>query len=173
MVHEHIENPYGYQPPKLSDALDLTFDGQRTWIIVELKKDGFGSTSAPSPATAGRASPTTSPTRSDGATAGDDGWPDTLRLTDDGTVVADARAARSSSAPTTRSSATPSPRPAPRPGPPWCGVAEDGVGYFVVWRVIDGELDVITTPPNDVVGATFQELLSYARGQYANGEGLR
>ena len=25
--------------------------------------------------------------------------------------------------------------------------AEDGVGYFVVWRVVDGELDVITTPP--------------------------
>jgi hypothetical protein len=39
--------------------------------------------------------------------------------------------------------------------------------------VIDGVLDVITTPPNDVVGATFPELLSYARGQYANGEGLR
>ena len=51
--------------------------------------------------------------------------------------------------------------------------AEDGVGYFVVWRVIDGELDVITTPPRDVVGATFEQLLTYARGQYANGEGLR
>ena len=27
VVHEHIENPYGYRPPKLSDALDLTFRG--------------------------------------------------------------------------------------------------------------------------------------------------
>jgi len=43
----------------------------------------------------------------------------------------------------------------------------------VVWRVLDGELDVITTPPTDVVGATFEELLSYARSQYANGEGMR
>ncbi|MCW2791165.1 MAG: hypothetical protein JWO76_263, partial [Nocardioides sp.] len=51
--------------------------------------------------------------------------------------------------------------------------AEDGVGYFVVWRVIQGELEVITTPPNDVVGATFEELLTYARGKYASGEGLR
>ncbi len=51
--------------------------------------------------------------------------------------------------------------------------AEDGVGYFVVWRVVDGELDVITTPPRDVIGATFEQLLTYARGQYANGEGLR
>ena len=45
--------------------------------------------------------------------------------------------------------------------------------YFVVWRVIDSELDVITTPPRDVVGASFDELLSYARGRYASGEGLR
>jgi len=43
----------------------------------------------------------------------------------------------------------------------------------VVWRVVDGALDVITTPPDDVVGATFEELLSYARSQYASGEGLR
>ena len=48
-----------------------------------------------------------------------------------------------------------------------------GVAYFVVWRVIDGKLDVITTPPDDVTGATFQELLAYARSQYASGEGLR
>ena len=51
--------------------------------------------------------------------------------------------------------------------------AEDDVVYFVVWRVTDGELDVITTPPGDVMGATFEELLTYARAQYANGEGLR
>lgn len=43
----------------------------------------------------------------------------------------------------------------------------------MVWRVVEGELDVLTTPPSDVVGATFQELLSYARSQYASGEGLR
>jgi hypothetical protein len=42
-----------------------------------------------------------------------------------------------------------------------------------VWRVIDGQLDVITTHPDDIVGATFDELLSSARARYASGEGLR
>ena len=45
--------------------------------------------------------------------------------------------------------------------------------YFVVWRVIDGKLDVIYTRPRDVVGATFEELLTMARGKYASGEGMR
>ncbi len=52
-------------------------------------------------------------------------------------------------------------------------VEGDEKSYFVVWRVVDGELDVITTPPNEVTGATFQQLLAYARSQYASGEGLR
>ena len=39
--------------------------------------------------------------------------------------------------------------------------------------MIDGTLDVITTPPGDIVGATFEELLSGARAPYASGEGLR
>jgi hypothetical protein len=52
-------------------------------------------------------------------------------------------------------------------------VAGEEDSYFVVWRVIDGSLDVITTPPDDVIGATFDELLTYARAQYASGEGLR
>ena len=55
----------------------------------------------------------------------------------------------------------------------WCSAGEDGKGYFVVWRVLDDGLDVIVVPPRDVVGATFEELLAYARGQYSSGEGLR
>jgi hypothetical protein len=39
--------------------------------------------------------------------------------------------------------------------------------------VVNGTLDVITTPPDEVTGATFEELLTYARAQYASGEGLR
>ena len=50
--------------------------------------------------------------------------------------------------------------------------AEAGVGYFVVWRVIDGELDVVTTPGRRR-HAPRSELLAYARGQYPRGEGLR
>jgi hypothetical protein len=48
---------------------------------------------------------------------------------------------------------------------------EDGMDYFVVWRVLDGELEVFTTPPRDVVGATWNELLSMARGRYGRGGG--
>ena len=29
VVHEHIRNPYGFEPPKLSDALDVTWRGGR------------------------------------------------------------------------------------------------------------------------------------------------
>src|SRR5262245_42796975 len=43
VVHEHIDNPYGHEPPDLSDALDITFDGRRTWMIVELKNGSFSS----------------------------------------------------------------------------------------------------------------------------------
>ena len=43
----------------------------------------------------------------------------------------------------------------------------------MVWRVIDGSLDVLTTGPDDIVGATFEELLAGARASYTSGEGLR
>lgn len=106
------------------------------------------------------------------ATGGEDGWPDTLTLDHRGAVVA---------SPGTRVlQRTDDPRlgatfagPGEPTGAALVRVAEDGQSYFVVWRVIGGELDVITTPPADVVGATFPELLTYARGKYAGGEGLR
>jgi len=44
-------------------------------------------------------------------------------------------------------------------------------GSIVVWGI--GSLDVITTGPDDIVGATFEELLSGARASYTSGEGLR
>ena len=52
-------------------------------------------------------------------------------------------------------------------------VPAEEANYFVVWRVIDGTLDVITTPPSDEVGLTFEELLAWAQLKYASGEGLR
>jgi len=170
VVHEHIENPYGYDPPKRSDALDITFEGRRSWTIVELTRGDFASfESTPSNGWASFADYVADQV---GAGTEGNGWPDTLRLTDDGTVVAsaggeilqrtdDPRLGDSFAAPGTPTGAA------------LVRAAEDGVGYFVVWRVVDGRLDVITTPPRDVVGATFEELLSYARGQYASGEGLR
>ena len=98
--------------------------------------------------------------------------PATLRLTDRGTVVASpgSEVLQRTDDPRLGDSFAP---PGTPTGAAVVRAAEDGVGYFVVWRVVDGELDVITTPPRDVVGATFEELLSHARGQYADGEGLR
>ena len=43
----------------------------------------------------------------------------------------------------------------------------------MVWRVLDGTLDVITTPARSSGGPSFAELLDQARAQYASGEGLR
>ena len=171
VVHEHLENPYGYRPPNLSDALDLTFRGQRSWTIVELKNDEFtSSASVPSNGWASFADYVADQVGT--AVPGDDGWPDTLRLTNNGEVVASkgSEILQRTDDPQLGESFAP---PGTPTGAAVVLAAEDGAGYFVVWRVIDGELDVITTPPRDVVGATFEQLLTYARGQYANGEGLR
>src|SRR6476469_5795321 len=49
VVHEHIENPYGWTPPKRSDALAITWRGHRMWTIVELTNTGLSySSSTPS-----------------------------------------------------------------------------------------------------------------------------
>lgn len=170
VVHEHLENPFGYQPPQRSDALDLTFEGQRTWTIVELKQGRLTSSeSVPSNGWASFADYVADQVGA--AVPGNGGWPDTLRLTDRGTVVASAgsEVLQRTDDPGLGHSFAP-------PGTPTGAAvvrAADGVGYFVVWRVVDGRLDVITTPPRDVVGATFEELLTYARGQYAGGAGPR
>jgi len=171
VVHEHIENPFGYDPPKLSDALDLTYEGKRTWTLAESTRKGFGYTSSvPSNGWASFADWVADQVGT--AVPGDDGWPDTLRLTNNGEVVASqgSEILQRTDDPRLGDSFAP---PGTPTGAAVVLAAEDGVGYFVVWRVVDGELDVITTPPRDVIGATFQQLLTYARGQYANGEGLR
>ncbi|WP_372727311.1 hypothetical protein [Nocardioides sp.] len=171
VVHDRIENPYGYQPPKKSDALDITFEGKRQWAIVRLTERGYGySSTAPSNGWASFSAYVAD--QVDGATGGDDGWPETLRLTDQGTVVASpgSEILQRTDDPRLGDSFAPAGTPT---GAALVRAAEDDFAYFVVWRVIDGKLDVITTPPDDVVGATFDELVSYARSQYDSGEGLR
>jgi hypothetical protein len=168
VVHQRIENPYGLEPPNRSDALDITYDGHRIWTIVELRS-GDSSYSGAQPSN-GWASFADWVADQVGAAAS--GWPDTLRLTAEGAVVArkGSEILQRTDDPRLGSSFAP---PGTPTGAALVRAADDGVGYFVVWRVLDGRLDVITTPPRDVVGATWQELLSYARGQYASGEGLR
>lgn len=164
-VHQLIENPYGLAPPERSDALDLTFRGRRTWVILSRTAEGHGySGSVPLDDYDSFEDYVAEQSGVNG-----DGWPELLRLAGDGAVV-----------PTAGSEVlqrTDDPRLGPRFAPPGAATgaalvrsAEDGIGYFVIWKVVDGRLDVTTAVPRDVVGATFDELLSWARAQVASGE---
>jgi hypothetical protein len=171
IVHEHIANPYGFEPPAYSDALDVTWRGQRQWLMIEKRPMPRGISSSSSTPSNGWASFADYVADQVDANAGS-GWPDTFQLDDRGRVV-----------PTERTrvfNRTDDPQLGPDFAPPGAttgaavvSVAGEEGNYFVVWRVIDGTLDVITTPPDDIVGATFEELLSGARARYDSGEGLR
>lgn len=171
VVHRHLVNPFDYEPPSLSDALDVTYQGQRMWLLAEYRDGGSGySATTPSNGWAGFADWVASQVGA--AQPGDDGWPETVRLDAQGAVVAapGARIVQRTDDPGLGASFAAAGTPT---GAAVVTVAGDDKSYFVVWRVVDGELDVITTPPRDIVGATFEELLTYARTQYASGEGLR
>jgi hypothetical protein len=167
-VHQHLRNPFGYAAPDLSDALDVTFRGRRIWLLADLV-DGRPSVleSVPSNGWAGFGAWVDDQVGQTG-----DGWPETVRLDAEGQVVAapGAEIVQRTDDPRLGESFAP---PDATTGAAVVVVEGEAPSYFVVWRVIDGELDVITTPPRDVVGATFDELLTYARAQYASGEGLR
>jgi hypothetical protein len=171
VVHERVENPLGYRSPRTSDALDLTYQGQRTWIITDADEDGFGYASS-TPGEGGTSFRAWVDQQvSLGGAGPETSGPRTLRLTADGRVMPTAG--------TEVVQRTDDPRLgagfAPAGATTGAAVVRtgDGTSYFVVWRVLEGKLDVITTPPSDVVGATFPELLTMARSQYASGEGLR
>lgn len=172
IVHERIENPYGYEPPGLSDALDVTWNGQRQWLMIEKGPRDEGTSSSMSTPSNGWAGFADYVADQVAAGEGPSGWPETFRLDDQGQVVP---------APGTQVlNRTDDPRLGPTFAAPGdvtgaavVTVAGDPGRYFIVWRVIDGVLDVITTPPPDIVGASFDDLLSMARAQYASGEGLR
>lgn len=172
VVHQRIRNPYDYQPPKTSDALDLTYEGQRMWILADQQRNGFGySSSEPSAGWASFRDWVTDQVSADG---GDDlnGYPPTMRLAPDGSVVPVAGAQVFNRTDDPQLGASFAPAGATTGA---AVVQPDGAptAYFVVWRVIDGKLEVIYTRPGTVVGATFDELLSGARATYAGGEGLR
>jgi hypothetical protein len=171
VVHEHIANPYGYKPPQRSDALDLTFHGHRSWNIVELRRgEQEASGSTPSNGWASFADYVDDQV---GSTIVRGGWPLILRLDAQGAVVPAQGNVVLQRTDDPRLGDSFAPPGAPTGAALVQVYAADDQAYFVVWRVIDGELDVIPTQPRDVVGATFEELLRSARGSYASGEGLR
>lgn len=174
-VHEHIENPFGLEPPSLSDALDVTWKGQRQWLMIESRPRPVGvtsSASAPSNGWASFADYVADQVAVNAGGGGESGWPETFALDDQGRVVPTNGTTVLDRTDDPRLGAAFAPAGATT-GAAVVTVAGDETSYFVVWRVIDGTLDVLTTPPDDVTGATFEELLAYARSQYASGEGLR
>lgn len=169
-VNERIANPFGYDRPSRSVGLDVTWQGDRVWTIVEITPRGASyGTSVPSN---GWASFADWVADQSGSTVVNGGWPDTVVLDPDGQVVAasGAEIRQRTDDPQLGDDFAP---PGTPTGAALVVVESSPPDYFVVWRVVDGELDVIVVPPQDVVGATFQELLAYARSQYASGEGLR
>jgi hypothetical protein len=171
IVHEHIRNPYGVEPPALSDALDVTWRGKRQWLMIEKRPLPGGISSSSSTPSNGWAS-FADYVADQVDVNGGSGWPDTFQLDDRSRVVPTAG--------TIVFNRTDEPQLGPEFAPPGAttgaavvSIAGEEGNFFVVWRVIDGTLDVITTPPDDIVGATFEELLSGARARYASGEGLR
>jgi hypothetical protein len=170
LVHEHIRNPYGFAPPALSDALDITWRGQRQWLMIEKRPMPRGSSLSSSTPSTGWSS--FADYVADQVDANGRSGPGTFELDDRGQVVPTAG--------TRVFNRTDDPQLGPAFAPPGAptgaavvSVAGEEGNFFVVWRVIDGTLDVITTPPDDIVGATFDELLSGARARYASGEGLQ
>lgn len=169
-VHQHLVNPYGLEPPELSDAFDLTFEGQRQWVILTREaRSGQGLQSVlPSKEWKNFGAFVASQAA---VWTGDGRWRDALRLAEDGSVVA--------SPGTTVLQRTDSPRlgeafaaPGTQTGVAILQPAHSEEVSSVVWRVVDGELETFRVPPDDVVGATFGELLSYVRDRYAAGDEL-
>lgn len=171
VVHEHISNPYHYEQPSLSDALDISWKGKRQWLIVEKRPAPYGITSSSSDPSNGWAS-FAAYVADQVDTSGDSGWPDTFKLDARGRVVPTALAhvVKRTDDPKLGSDFA---GPGETTGAALVSVVGEQGTYFVVWRVIEGDLDVITTPPTFTAGATFAELLTRARAQYASGEGLR
>ncbi|HXH80429.1 hypothetical protein [Nocardioides sp.] len=173
IVHEHIGNPYGLQPPEFSDALDVTWKGERHWLIIKKRRMPLGTLDLWSEPSDGWASFADYVASQVDPTAGIvSGWPETFRLDDEERVVPTPgtqvlnRTDDPQLGPTFAS-------PGDITGAAVVSVAGKEGNYFVVWRVVDGTLDVITTPPGDIVGRTFEELLAWAQLKYASGEGLR
>ncbi len=167
VVHERIDDPFGLEEPRQSVALDLTFEGQRQWVIADAQPDGWGySSSVPLDDYA-----SFDDWVAEQAGANGDGWPEVLRLTRDGRVVATegSEVLQRTDDPELGAEFAPA---GTATGAAVVRSGDDGVGYFVVWKVVDGELEVSTAVPSEVVGASFDELLSYARGAFRHGEGL-
>ncbi|MBF4161319.1 hypothetical protein [Nocardioides acrostichi] len=153
-----IENPYARTAPALSRAYVLEEDGQRSWLIADADDTGdLGyQASVPMPH---RTFAEWVDQQAEGENASR--FPATMRLADDGsvvprtgvTVVQRADGVDLALAETGDTTGAAIVTVASKPGR----------DYFVVWTLRDGTLEVFTAPPGDLVGATFEQCLNYAR----------
>lgn len=170
VVHEHIKNPYSYASPGLSDALDVTWQGERQWLLINKEPQsprGASSATTPDNGWASFAAYV-----SDQVSGTGSGWPDTMRITDAGEVVPTAGTQVLDR--TDGLDFGPSFAPAgATSGAAIVLPAGEDERYFVVWRVLDGAFDVLTLGPDDVADQTLDELVAYASVEYTSGDGLR
>lgn len=170
VVKEHIKNPYGYESPGLSDALDVTWKGKRKWLLIERAPRAKGGSSSISTPDNGWANFAAYAADQVGGTGS--GWPDTMRLTDGGQVVPIAGTLVIDRTDGVDFGLSFAPQGATT-GAAIVTSDDQDERYFVVWRVLDGALDVLTTGPDDVGDRTLDELVADANAKYASGVGLR
>lgn len=167
VVHERVRNPYGLAPPRRSDAFDFTYRGEREWAVLRTTRQGWTSATAGP----GLGWLTFADFVADTVDPGPDArrWPDTIRLDDAGEVVADggSEILERTDDPRLGDGFAP---PGTPTGAALVRAARDGADYFVMWRVVDGELDVVHVPPRGVGDDTFAELVDAARDAVADKE---
>lgn len=170
VVHEHIKNPYGYEAPGLSDALDVTWKGERQWLLINKEPQAPGGAS--SATTAGNGWASFAAYVSDEVSGTGSGWPDTMRITEAGEVVPTAgtqvldRTDGVDFGPSFAEAGATS-------GAAIVVPAGEDERYFVVWRVLEGAFDVLTTGPDHVADRTLDELVADASVEFTSGDGLR
>jgi hypothetical protein len=166
VVHDRV---YGYLDGNpvyaQSVAFDISYEGDRQWLALDLRSDGRGGSSgytAPSDGWATFRAWVADQAAANGVGNGGDGYPDLVK--------ASAACAFTTVDPARMLAETTTALP---PGFDRAAhVVQDGSRYLVLCQVIDGRPDVIKIHA-EKHGDTLAELLDYARGKYASGEGVR
>ncbi len=167
VVHDRVDD-YLQGAPRwdVSVALDISYQGDRQWLTVEHLANGRGGSSGstdPSDGWADFRAWVADQGAANGADApGGDGYPDL--------VEADATCGFATVAPARMLAETTTALPSGFDRA--AHVSQDGGRYLVLCRVIGGRPDVIKIHA-EKHGHTLAELLDYARGKYASGEGVR
>jgi hypothetical protein len=167
VVHDRVDDYLAGAPRwDVSVALDISYHGDRQWLTVEHlanERGGSSGYTAPSAGWADFRAWVADQGAANGADAtGGDGYPDLVK--------ASAACAFTTVDPARMLAETTTALP---PGFARAAyVGQEGNSYLVLCRVIDGRPDVIRIHA-EKHGDTLGELLDYAGGKYASGEGVR